>query len=109
MDGLVEELFRLEGLKLKALTLVDAPAYDATVREQLHLLAPTCVGKGDRAEPAGTGAASVEHLLALSQLMRLNMRLLQNLLSTTVGTGSGYTADGHISDPPAHSRVVVEA
>ena len=101
MDGLVEELFRLEGLKLKALTLVDAPAYDATVREQLHLLASS--------KQSGAEEASVERLLALSQLMRLNTRLLQNLLSTTVSTASGYTPDGHISDPPAPGRVFLEA
>ena len=39
MDGLVEELMRLENAKHKALVLIDAPAYDATVREQMRLLA----------------------------------------------------------------------
>jgi hypothetical protein len=101
MDGLVEELFRLESLKLKALTLIEAPAYDTTVRDQLHLLASS--------EQSGAEAASSERLLALSQLMRLNTRLRRNLLSTTLSTGSGYTADGHTSDPPAPGRVSVEA
>src|SRR6266516_3371848 len=38
MDGLVEELLRLESAKHKALVEIDAPAYDANVRAQLRLV-----------------------------------------------------------------------
>jgi hypothetical protein len=101
IDGLIEELFRLEGLKLRALTLVDAPGYDDSVRKQLQLL--------DSSNQLGTEATSVERLLALSQLMRLSRRLLQNLLSTTPATGNSYTSTGLVSDPPVSGQVSMEA
>jgi hypothetical protein len=101
MDGLVEELFRLEALKQKALTLVDAQAYDASVREQLRLIASS--------SPLNTEATNVERLLALSQLIRLNTRLLRNLVSTAPQSGNSYTAAGHISDSSAQGRLSMEA
>ena len=58
MDGLVEKLLRLEGAKHKALVEIDAFAYDASVRKQMRLL-------------------------AIPQLITLNTRLLQTLVSTT--------------------------
>lgn len=102
MDGLVEELLRLEGAKHKALVTIDASAYDATVREQMRVLATT-----------GTAGSisSVERLLVLSRLITLNTRLLQNLLSTTpfLVLGSGYTAAGRLSLPPASQHILAEA
>jgi hypothetical protein len=104
MDGLVEELLRLESAKHRALVLIDAPAYDASVREQLRLLAES------KLSTAGS-VSNVERLLALSQLITLNTRLLQNLLSTTplfTISGNGYTAEGRVSPPQAAGRVSVE-
>jgi len=76
MDGLVEKLLRLEGAKHKALVEIDAFAYDASVRKQMRLLAIPRKNPSD-------GVADVERLLALSQLITLNTRLLQTLVSTT--------------------------
>ena len=42
MDGLVEELLRFESAKHEALVLIDAAAYEASVREQMRLLAVAC-------------------------------------------------------------------
>jgi hypothetical protein len=104
MDGLVEELLRLESAKHKALILIDACAYDASVREQLRLVADS------KQSPPGA-VSNVEQLLALSQLITLNTRLLQNLLSTTplfAISGNGYTASGRVSPPNSSGRVSVE-
>ena len=100
MDGLVEELLRLEDAKHQALILIDAPAYDANVREQMRLLAAS--------KHAAISVTGVERLLALSQLITLNTRLLQNLISTTplFGLGAdGYTAKGALPEPRVSRRV----
>src|SRR5437867_7113596 len=104
MDGLVEELLRLESAKHKALVEIDASAYDASVRAQLRLLSTS--------KQSGTQAASVERLLSLSQLITLNTRLLQNLISTTPWfalSNSGYNAKGRVSDVTTSRRISVEA
>lgn len=104
MDGLVEELLRLENSKHTALILIDAAAYDATVRDQMHLLATS--GEAIR------NVTNVERLLELSQLITLNTRLLQNLMATTPlfnVIGSGYAANGRVSLQKAFRRVSVEA
>jgi hypothetical protein len=104
MDGLVEKLLRLESAKHKALVEIDASAYDLNVREQMRLLA---VSKG-----APYKVSSVERLLALSQLITLNTRLLQNLVSTSplfAFNKNGYTSRGRASSPATSRRVFVEA
>ena len=104
MDGLVEELLRLETLKHQALIQIDAAAYEAGVREQMSLLAASKDAPGQ--------VRNVERLLSLSQLITLNTRLLQNLISTTPlfqMTGSAYTARGRAAAAPAKPRVFVEA
>ena len=105
MDGLVEALLRLEGAKHKALIEIDATAYDTNVREQLRLLSHF---KNKSAGQVG----SVERLLALSQLITLNTRLLQNLVSTTPWfaiSRNGYTATGDMATPSGSRKVSVEA
>ena len=104
MDGLVEELLRLESAKHKALVEIDASAYDRNVREQMRLLAFS--------KNAPYKVSSVERLLALSQLITLNTRLLQNLVSTSplfACIKNGYTARGRASSPATSRRVFVEA
>ena len=104
MDGLVEELLRLESAKHKALVEIDASAYDAHVQTQLRLLSVS----RDSAGPA----TNIERLLALSQLITLNTRLLQNLVSTSplfAFSKNGYTAAGRIAIPATPRRVSVEA
>ena len=71
MDGLVEKLLRLESAKHQALIEIDASAYDAHLERQLRLL---CASR-----KSVDTTANVERLLALSQLITLNRRLLQNL------------------------------
>jgi hypothetical protein len=105
MDGLVEELLRLESAKHKALIEIDASAYDAHVRTQLRLLTAS---KG-----SAENVTNVERLLALSQLITLNTRLLQNLISTSplfAFSKNGYTSKGLLSVPATSPRrVSIEA
>jgi hypothetical protein len=104
MDGLVEELLRLESAKHKALVEIDASAYEVHVQTQLRLLSIPRVSTD--------GTTNVERLLALSQLITLNTRLLQNLLSASplfAFSKNGYTAKGRISIPAISRRVSVEA
>ena len=104
MDGLVEELLRLESAKHKALVEIDAPAYDANVRAQLRLVSAS--------KKAADKLTNVDTLLALSQLITLNSRLLQNLVSTTpwfAFSKNAYNAKGRVSQPATSRRVAIEA
>ena len=104
MDGLVEELLRLESAKHKALVEIDATAYDVNVQAQLRLLSLRKASAGE--------VTNIEQLFALSQLITLNTRLLHNLVSTSplfAFSKNGYTADGRISIPTVPRRVAVEA
>jgi hypothetical protein len=103
MDTLVEELLRLENSKYTALILIDPAAYDAGVREQMRLLAD--------AKETVRNVTNVERLLALSQLITLNTRLLHNLMATTPlfdVIGNGYTASGRVFVPRVPRRMSVE-
>jgi hypothetical protein len=103
MDGLVNELLRLEDAKHKALVAIDASAYDDNVRKQMHLLAASKLRR-----PA---SSDLDRLLALSQLITLNTRLLQNLVSTTpwfAFSGNSYTAKGAVVARTS-GRVSIEA
>jgi hypothetical protein len=96
MDGLVKELLRLEDAKHKALVSIDASAYDENVRKQMLLLSSS--------KTVQTAPADLDRLLALSQLITLNTRLLQNLVSTTpwfAFSENSYTAKGSVT---AHTR-----
>jgi hypothetical protein len=104
MDGLVAELLRLESAKHKALVEIDAPAYDSHVQTQLRLLSVS--------RNSNDKTTNVERLLALSQLITLNTRLLHNLVSTSplfAFNKNGYTAKGRASLPAISRRVSVEA
>jgi len=104
MDGLVAELLRLESAKHKALIEIDASAYDVHVQTQLRLLSVS--------RNSTDKTTNVERLLALSQLITLNTRLLHNLVSTSplfAFNKNGYTAKGRASLPAISRRVSVEA
>jgi hypothetical protein len=104
MDGLVEQLLRLESAKHQALLLIDAAAYEASVRERLRLIAVS--------EDAGPRLSNLERLLSLSRLITLNTRLLQNLTSTNprfAFNKNGYTAQGKLTAPAVSRRLSVEA
>jgi len=103
MDGLVEELLRLEDAKHKALVAIDASAYDDNVRKQMLLLSSK--------KSVQTAPADIDRLLALSQLITLNTRLLQNLVSTTpwfAFSEKSYTAKGKVTTRTAR-KVSLEA
>jgi hypothetical protein len=103
MDGLVEELLRLEDAKHKALVAIDASAYDDNVRKQMLLLSSQ--------KSVQTAPADIDRLLALSQLITLNTRLLQNLVSTTpwfAFSEKSYTAKGTVT-PRTSKKVSLEA
>jgi hypothetical protein len=96
MDGILEELLRLEGAKKHALIALDSEAYETSVQKQ------TCLIDDPRlAVAARTGSTQ---LLAFSRLANINAELYDNLLATapwiTVASRS-YTGDGHIANPPA--------
>jgi hypothetical protein len=81
---------------------IDAPAYDAVVSEQVRLL-------GEFGE-VPTSVTNAGPLLALSQLITLNTRLLQNLLATTpIFESVSYTAAGRQPAVGTRSRMSVEA
>jgi hypothetical protein len=104
MDGLVNELLRLESAKHKALVEIDASAYDESVREQLRLIAVS--------KDAAGRVSDVKGLLSLSQLITLNTRLLQNLISTSplfAFSKNGYASNGRVPAPAMCRRVSVEA
>ena len=104
MDGLVNELLRLESAKHKALIEIDASAYDANVREQMRLISVS--------KSFPKAASDVERLLTLSQLITLNNRLLQNLVSTSpvfAFSKNGYKANGRAAAPAVSRRVSIEA
>ena len=104
MDGLVEELLRLENAKNTALVSIDATAYDHGVHEQIRLL--------EASKDATASVTNVDQLKALQQLIRVNTRLLKNLLLTwpllVLGAGC-YTATGQLPAPASARSVSVEA
>jgi hypothetical protein len=91
MDGIIDELLRLEDAKHHALIGFDPAMYDRSVREQTALLEDTRL-----AAEARKGSAK---LLAFSKLASVNSSLYQNLLMTTpwVANPSAYTGSGQIS------------
>ena len=86
MDGLVQELLRLEGAKHRALIEIDALAYDAHVRSQRRLLS---ISKNSASK-----VTDVEGILSLSQLITLNSQLLKELTSTCRETSFGSSKPG---------------
>ena len=103
MDGILEELLRLEDAKHHALIHCDSVAYDDCVRAQSTLVDDPRIASGAR--------ASADKLLAFSKLARINTSLYLNLLSTAPGTaspGGGYTVSGRIAETPVTRRVLAE-
>jgi hypothetical protein len=91
MDGIIDELLRLEDAKHHALIGLDPAMYERSVREQTALLAHTRL--------AAEARKSSDKLLAFSKLASLNSSLYQNLLTTTpwVANPRAYTGSGQIS------------
>jgi hypothetical protein len=105
MNGIVEALLRLEGVKHKALIEANAQDYDESVRAQLHLL--------ESAEDLAADAQTCpDTVLKLSLLIGQNTSLYQNLVSTSslfVMNGMTYSPAGSAFVPAApEQRIRVE-
>ena len=74
MDGILEELLRLEGVKNRALIDLDPAAYEDSVQKQIGLINDPGIS-----EAARTGK---ETLAAISKLSNFNTSLFENLLPT---------------------------
>ena len=103
MLGIVQELLRLECAKENALIEGDAPAYDESVRAQLHALDSTTVLEADaRQHP--------DQLRDLAKLVRRNIALFWNLMSVSPAferSRTGYTSQGSV-ETRAVAQVKVE-
>ena len=96
MDGILEELLRLEGVKNRALIDLDPAAYEDSVQKQIVL-----INDPGLMEAARTGK---ETLAAISKLSNFNTTLYENLLATApwiLAASRSYTGHGQIEDPAA--------
>ena len=104
MEGIVQELLRLESAKNKALIAGNALDYEQSVRAQLHALDCTPgIDVESRLDP--------ERLRALAKLIRQNIMLYWNLMSVSPVfelTRAAYTADGGL-ETRIERRIQVEA
>ena len=96
MDGILEELLRLEAVKNRALIDLDPAVYEEAVHKQIDLINDPGIS-----EAAGTGQ---ETLLAISKLSNFNTTLYENLLATApwiLAASRSYTGGGQMEDPTA--------
>ena len=96
MDGILEELLRLENVKHHALLTVNSEVYEDSVLQQNSLIDNSGFSAEDR-----NGSAD---LLAFSKLARLNASLYENLLSSAPWVDrarNAYSDQGFPSDLPA--------
>ena len=103
MDGILEELLRLEGVKNRALIDLDPDVYEDSVQKQIGLINDPGIS-----EAARTGA---DKLLAISRLSSFNTTLYENLLATApwiLAPSRSYTGEGQIADPTAQHAFSAE-
>jgi hypothetical protein len=95
MDGILDELLRLEDAKHHALIGLDSATYDRSVREQAALLDDSRLSSEARNAP--------DKLFAFSKLASLNSNLYQNLLTATpwLENPRAYTGTGRLSTSTA--------
>jgi hypothetical protein len=74
MDGILEELLRLEGSKRRALIDLNAAEYEISVRQQTRLIEDPGISTEARNWP--------DKLLTFSKLAELNANLYSNLMMT---------------------------
>jgi hypothetical protein len=103
MDGILDELLRLEDAKHRALIGLDSAMYDRSVREQAVLLEDSRLSSEAR--------KASDKLLAFSKLASLNSNLYQNLLTTTpwLANPGAYTGAGRLSATTAPRSFSAEA
>ena len=96
MDGILEELLRLENVKHHALLTVNSEVYEDSVLQQNSLIDNSGFSAEDRNDSAD--------LLVFSKLARLNASLYANLLSTAPWVDmarNAYSDQGFQADLPA--------
>ena len=96
MDGILEELLRLEGVKNRALIDLDAAVYEDSVQKQIGLINDPGISEAAH--------ASRETLVAISKLSHFNTSLYENLLATApwiLAASRSYTGQGQIAAPIA--------
>jgi len=96
MDGILEELLRLESVKNRALIDLDSEVYEDSVEKQVVLINDPRIS-----EAARCGA---DTLAAISRLNSFNTILYENFLATApwiLAASRSYTGQGEISDPAA--------
>ena len=104
MDGILEELLRLEDVKHHALIDIDPAAYERSVRAQLDL--------ADDPRISIEARSGSDKLLAFSKLARLNAGLYQSLLSTApwlIAANKSYTGHGRIAETSVTRSFSAEA
>ena len=103
MDGILDQLLRLEDAKHHALIGLDSATYDRSVRAQVALL--------DDNRLSAEARKDSDKLLAFSKLANLNSNLYQNLLMTApwVANPRAYTGTGHFSTTAAPRSFSAEA
>lgn len=99
MDGILDELLRLEDAKHQALISLDPTTYDRSVREQTALL--------DDSRLAAEARQGADKLLAFSKLANLNTSLYRNLLTTMpwLVAQAGYTGTGVLAGASSPRRI----
>ena len=103
MDGILDELLRLEDAKHQALIGLDPAAYDRSVRDQTALL--------DDSRLSAEARGASDKLLAFSKLASLNTSLYQNLFTTTpsLTNSQGYAGNGNLMNPASARSFTAEA
>ena len=97
MDGILEELLRLEDAKHRALISLDSEVYEDSVQKQVRLLDDPAISTATRTD--------TEKLLAFSKLAGSNRILYENILATApwnVAPIRRYTGQGQIVEPSEH-------
>jgi hypothetical protein len=104
MDGVLDQLLSLEDAKRRALIEFDSFAYSEHVQAQNRIIA-------DRSFPGVISPDSTSKLQELSELLRLNSALYQNLLSISPWIAlarNGYTPEGQVAPASGPARFAVE-
>jgi hypothetical protein len=100
MDGILDELLRLESAKREALVNCDSDSYETCVSAQVQLI--------DNPLVSSEAQNSLQKLREFSRLAGINAGLYLNLLSTAPWVAlstAGYSESGDISEIATPRRV----
>jgi hypothetical protein len=104
MNGILEELLRLEDAKHRALISLDSNVYEDSVQKQVRLIEDPGLLEAAR--------AGSDKLLAFSRLANINTCLYENLLATAPWipvASRSYTGQGRIAEPEVTRGFSAEA